>query len=98
MITDWIFNSWGGKYPPWEQDDIVPQHIARIFKIPIMQPGIILEGGSIDVNGEGTLLTTEQCLLNKNRNPHLSRSQIEDLLREYLGATNVLWLKRNYRR
>ncbi len=93
VITDWIFNSWGGKYPPWDQDDAVPQQIAKIFKLPIVQPGIVLEGGSIDVNGKGTLLTTEQCLLNQNRNSHLSRTQIEDLLRQYLGATNVLWLK-----
>jgi len=93
VVTDWIFNSWGGKYPPWDQDDAVPQHIARIFQLPLVQPGMVLEGGSIDVNGKGTLLTTEQCLLNQNRNPHLSRGQIEDSLRRYLGATNVLWLK-----
>jgi agmatine deiminase len=93
VITDWIFNSWGGKYPPWDQDDVVPQHISKIFQYPLEQPGIVLEGGSIDVNGKGTLLTTEQCLLNQNRNPHLNRQQIENYLRQYLGATNVLWLK-----
>jgi agmatine deiminase len=93
VITDWIFNSWGGKYPPWDQDDVVPQHIARIFQLPIEQPGIVLEGGSIDVNGKGSLLTTEQCLLNPNRNPQLNRKQIEDYLKGYLGATNILWLK-----
>ena len=93
VVTDWIFNSWGGKYPPWDHDDAVPQHIARIFQLPIVQPAIVLEGGSIDVNGNGTLLTTEQCLLNQNRNPHLSREQIEHFLLRYLGATNVLWLK-----
>jgi agmatine deiminase len=93
VITDWIFNSWGRKYAPWEQDDAVPQYIARIFRLPIVQPGIVLEGGAIDINGRGTLLTTEQCLLNTNRNPHLNRGQIEDYLKQYLGATNVLWLK-----
>lgn len=93
VITDWIFNSWGGKYPPWDVDDVVPHHVARIFKMPLVQPGIVLEGGSIDVNGKGTLLTTEQCLLNQNRNPHLNRKQIEDYLGKYLSVTNVLWLK-----
>ena len=92
-ITDWIFNSWGGKYPPWDQDDVVPQHVAKNFQLPLLQPGIVLEGGSIDVNGRGTLLTTEQCLLNQNRNPHLNRQQIEDILHKFLGARNVLWLK-----
>jgi agmatine deiminase len=93
VITDWIFNSWGRKYPPWDLDDVVPQHVARVFQLPLVQPEIVLEGGSIDVNGMGTLLTTEQCLLNQNRNPHLSRQQIEGYLNKFLGATNVLWLK-----
>ena len=93
VITDWIFNSWGGKYPPWDLDDVVPQHVGRIFKLPVIEPGIVLEGGSIDVNGKGTVLTTEQCLLNQNRNPHMNRKQIEDYLGKYLSVTNVLWLK-----
>jgi agmatine deiminase len=93
VITDWIFNSWGGKYPPWELDDVVPQQIGKMLNIPVVQPGIVLEGGSIDVNGKGTLLTTEQCLLNENRNPHLNRLQIEECLRRYLGTSHVLWLK-----
>jgi agmatine deiminase len=92
QIVDWIFNSWGKKYGPWELDDVVPQHVAKSLNIPCVQPGIVLEGGSIDVNGRGTLLTTEQCLLNKNRNPHLSRSEIEGYLKNYLGVSNVLWL------
>src|SRR5437867_766611 len=92
IATDWIFNAWGGKYPPWDRDDAVPQHIARILEFPLVQPGIVLEGGSIDVNGKGTVLTTEQCLLNANRNPHLRRDQIEQYLNQYLGLTNVLWL------
>ena len=93
VALDWIFNSWGGKYPPWKQDDEVPQHVAKRFDLPLVQPGIVLEGGSIDVNGKGTLLTTEQCLLNENRNPQMNRKQIEEALHRYLGATNVLWLK-----
>lgn len=92
VIENWIFNAWGGKWP-FEKDDKVPQKIAESLKIPSISPGIILEGGSIDVNGKGSLLTTEQCLLNKNRNSHLSRSEIENYLAEYLGATNVLWLR-----
>jgi agmatine deiminase len=93
IATDWIFNAWGGKYPPWDRDDAVPQHVARILELPLVQPGIVLEGGSIDVNGKGTILTTEQCLLNPNRNPHLRRNQIEQYLQQYLGVTNILWLK-----
>ncbi len=92
-ILDWIFNSWGEKYEPWDQDDVVPQKIGEIFKTEVVQTGVVLEGGSIDVNGCGSLLTTRQCLLNKNRNPHLSQAQIEKYLEDYLGATNVLWLE-----
>jgi agmatine deiminase len=91
-ITDWIFNKWGGKYPPWELDNLIPQQIARDLKLPSFQPGIVLEGGSIDVNGQGALLTTESCLLNKNRNPHLTKKQIEQYLGDYLGINQVLWL------
>lgn len=92
VIEDWIFNAWGEQWP-YDKDDVVPQKIAKRLKLPVIQPGIVLEGGSIDVNGKGSLLTTEQCLLNKNRNPHLSRGQIEKYLDDYLGAANVLWLK-----
>jgi agmatine deiminase len=93
LITDWIFHSWGEKYPPWDLDDVVPQRVGEILNIPLIAPGIVLEGGSIDVNGKGTLLTTEQCLLNRNRNPQLNRAEIEQYLEKYLGAANVLWLK-----
>lgn len=92
MIIDWIFNAWGGKYPPWEDDDAVPIHVGEALNLPVVQPGIVLEGGSIDVNGKGTLLTTTSCLLNKNRNPNLSKEQIEQHLKDYLGVTNILWL------
>jgi agmatine deiminase len=91
-ILDWGYNAWGGKYPPWDLDDVIPSRIGAELGIPVVSPGIILEGGSIDVNGEGTLLTTEACLLNPNRNPDLSREQIEGYLRDYLGATHILWL------
>lgn len=93
-ITDWIFNVWGQR---WEKeaplDDVVPTKIAGRFNYPLLTPGIVLEGGSIDVNGQGTLLTTESCLLSKTRNPNLSREQIEGYLQQYLGVKNVLWLK-----
>jgi agmatine deiminase len=91
-VVDWNYNAWGGKYPPHDLDDAVPQHVAKLLGLPLFSPGIVMEGGSIDVNGSGTVLTTEACLLNKNRNPHLSREQIEQYLRDYLGVVNVLWL------
>jgi len=89
---DWGFNAWGGKYPPWDQDDRVPQAVARLLAIRAFSPGMILEGGSIDVDGRGTLLTTEACLLNPNRNPRLSRTEIEQYLCDHLGARRILWL------
>ncbi|HWN94193.1 MAG TPA: agmatine deiminase family protein [Methylomirabilota bacterium] len=91
-IVDWGYNAWGGKYPPFDLDDAVPQHVAKLRRLPLFSPGIVMEGGSIEVNGRGTLLTTEACLLNPNRNPHLSREQIEQYLRDYLGVSNILWL------
>jgi agmatine deiminase len=91
-IVDWGYNAWGGKYPPFDLDDAVPQHVAKFRNLPLFSPGIVMEGGSIEVNGRGTVLTTEACLLNKNRNPHLSKEQIEQYLRDYLGVTQVLWL------
>jgi agmatine deiminase len=91
-IVDWHFNAWGGKYPPWDLDDVVPTRIARELDLPVFTPGMVMEGGSIDVNGRGTLLTTEACLLNPNRNPHLSRREIERYLQDYLGVRHILWL------
>ncbi len=88
----WRFNSWGEKYPPWDDDDKVPERAAAIVNVPCFHPRMILEGGSIDVNGAGTLLTTECVLLNPNRNPQLSQKQIEARLDDYLGASNVIWL------
>ncbi len=92
VITDWGFNMWGGKYPPWDLDDVIPRKIGAALSLPVLEPPMILEGGSIDVNGAGVLLTTKQCLLNKNRNPNLSQEQIEGFLDEYLGAKKILWL------
>jgi agmatine deiminase len=90
--NDWIFNGWGGKYKAYEDDDRVAREIAPLLKIPVFEHDIVLEGGSIEVNGAGTCLTTEQCLLNTNRNPHLSRDEIEERLKESLGVTHLVWL------
>ncbi len=91
-IVDWDYNAWGGKYPPFAQDDVIPTRIGEELGLQVFHPGIVMEGGSLDINGKGTLLTTEACLLNPNRNPSLGRGEIEDYLRAYLGVTNVLWL------
>ena len=91
-LVDWKYNAWGGKYPPWDRDDRVPRTIAQRLGIEAFSPGIVMEGGSIDLNGRGTLLTTEACLLNPNRNPQLDRGAIEQYLRDYLGVSKILWL------
>jgi agmatine deiminase len=91
-IVDWGYNAWGNKYPPYDLDDAIPQHVARYRNLQIFSPGIVMEGGSIEVNGQGTLLTSEACLLNPNRNPSLTKNQIEQHLRDFLGVTNVVWL------
>jgi agmatine deiminase len=91
-IVDWQYNAWGNKYPPFDLDDAVPAQAADYLGLPLFSPKMVLEGGSIDVNGQGTLLTTESCLLNPNRNPNLTRQQIEKFLRDFLGVVNILWL------
>src|SRR4029077_14769744 len=91
-VVDWDYNAWGNKYPPFDLDEVVPTRIAEILKLPVFYPRMVLEGGSIDVNGAGALLTSESCLLNKNRNPNLSRDQIEQRLRDYFGVRDILWL------
>jgi agmatine deiminase len=91
-MTKWIFNAWGNKYEELLKDTQVPYFMNESLRLPLFEPGIVLEGGSIDVNGRGTVLTTEQCLLHKNRNPHLGKSEIGSYLREYLGATHCIWL------
>ncbi len=93
---DWDFNAWGGLngglYFPWDLDDAVPQKVLEIEGVDRYKAPLILEGGSIHVDGEGTLLTTEECLLNANRNPQLSRQEIEGYLKEYTGAEKIIWL------
>ena len=92
-VDDFDYNAWGWKYPPFDLDDDVPLRVAEALGgLPVFHPGIVLEGGSIDVNGAGSLLTTESCLLNPNRNPTLKKPQIEAVLKDYLGVRNVLWL------
>lgn len=92
-LTNWGYNAWGGKYPPYDGDNAIPTMLAEKFKLTAFHPPMILEGGSIEINGRGELLTTESVLLNKNRNPHLSKSQIETYLQEFLGVSKVIWLK-----
>lgn len=91
-IVNWNHNAWGGKYP-YELDTEVPVHIHDLMPdLPLFSPDIVMEGGSIDVNGCGDLLTTTSCLLNPNRNPHLNQDQIEGYLRDYYGVENIIWL------
>jgi agmatine deiminase len=90
--NDWIFNAWGNKYEELKKDDLIPKLLEGVLKVPRFEPGIVMEGGSIDVNGAGCVLTTEQCLLNPNRNPQLSKVEIEQYLKNYLGVQKVLWL------
>ncbi len=92
MIVDWGYNAWGGKYPPFDLDDVIPTLIAKQYHLPVVHPGIVMEGGSVEFNGKGTLLTTTACLLNKNRNPHFNQKQIEEYLINYYGVSNILWL------
>jgi agmatine deiminase len=91
-IVDWSYNAWGGKYPPYDADDDVPTRVAETLGLPVFYPRIVMEGGAVDFNGAGTVLTTTSCLLNKNRNPRLSQRQVERFLEEYYGQRHVVWL------
>jgi agmatine deiminase len=91
-LNDWVFNGWGGKYKSYEQDDRVAKEIAARLDVPVFVHPVILEGGSIEVNGAGICLTTSQCLLNKNRNPNMSQPEIEQFLKDTLGVGQVIWL------
>ena len=91
--TKWVFNAWGGKYDDLLPDDETGSAIVRETGLPYFQTGRVLEGGSIDVNGRGLLLTTRQCLLNKNRNPSMSQAEIEQMLRDNLGVVHTIWLE-----
>ena len=93
VIVDWGYNAWGGKYPPFDLDDVVPTRVAEALQLPVFYPEIVMEGGSVEFNGAGTILTTRACLLNENRNPHLNQEQIETYLREYYGQEHILWLE-----
>lgn len=94
--VDWVFNAWGGHdgglYAPWDADDLVAGKIAEIERMTRYRAPLVLEGGAIHVDGEGSCLTTEECLLNPNRNPALAHADIEAHLRDYLGVSTVLWL------
>jgi agmatine deiminase len=90
-VVNWIFNAWGNKYPS-ENDNKIAESVAGSLGLPVFHPGICMEGGSVDFNGEGTILTTEACLLNPNRNPGMKREQIEKILCEYYGGNKILWL------
>jgi agmatine deiminase len=91
-IVDWNYNAWGNKYPPFDLDDDIPTHIGKVLGLSVYYPAIIMEGGSVDFNGAGTLITSTCCLLNPNRNPSLDRDRIEVYLREYYGIEQILWV------
>jgi agmatine deiminase len=97
-LIDWDFNAWGGMgsglYFPWDQDDLVPRKVAELTGIDRYKAPLVMEGGSIHVDGEGTMITTEECLLNPNRNPGLSRAEIEAYLKDYLKVEKIIWLPR----
>ncbi|NTV07313.1 MAG: agmatine deiminase family protein [Chlorobium limicola] len=92
VIVNWEYNAWGGKYEPYDDDNAVPERVGILQRLRVVSTGMVLEGGAIDVNGKGLLLTTEACLLNPNRNPEMSRLEIEGELLKYLGARKVIWL------
>lgn len=92
IIVNWGYNAWGEKYPPYHLDNEIPVKIAQYLQLPFVSPGIVMEGGSVDFNGSGTVLTTSACLLNKNRNPHKSKIEIEKYLVNYYGVDQILWL------
>lgn len=98
QLLDFKFNAWGGKFP-WEKDNALNRHLANAGSFgstPLVELDFVLEGGSIESDGEGTLLTTSECLLTPTRNPAMDRSDIESLLAETLGADRILWLNHGY--
>ena len=92
VLVKWNYNAWGEKYPPHDLDNQIPIRIAAELNIPCFTPGIVMEGGSVEFNGNGTLLTSKACLLNPNRNPHLNQEQIEQYLCDYYGVRQILWV------
>jgi agmatine deiminase len=97
-LVDWKFNAWGGLYDglyfPWDKDDMIPMKVAELEGVERYKADLVMEGGSIHVDGEGTVITTEECLLSPGRNPHLSKDEIEGYLRDYLNVDTVIWLAR----
>jgi agmatine deiminase len=91
-IVDWGYNAWGNKYPPYDLDDVIPTLIGKEYGLEVFHPGIVMEGGSVEFNGAGTLMTSTACLLNPNRNPQLNQSQIEQYLMDYYGVEQILWV------
>ncbi len=89
--ADWRYNAWGGKYPPYDLDDLVASRMADVLDIPRYRADFVLEGGAIDVNGEGVAMTTESCVLNPNRNPGWTRDDAEARMRDWLGVHTVIW-------
>lgn len=92
VIVDWGYNAWGNKYPPYDLDDVIPTRIGEALNLPVFHPGIVMEGGSVEFNGAGTVMTSTACLLNPNRNPQLDQAQIEQFLCDYYGVKQVLWV------
>ncbi len=92
-IVNWGYNAWGGKYPPYDSDNEIPKRVAEEFGYKLFDPNAIMEGGSIEVNGAGVLITSKSCLLNKNRNPSLSKAQIESKLKDFYGVETIFWLE-----
>ncbi|TRX60836.1 agmatine deiminase family protein [Fulvivirga sp. M361] len=93
VVVNWEYNAWGNKYPPYDLDNAISVQIADHLNVPVFSPGIVMEGGAVEFNGNGTLITTRACLLNVNRNPHLSFEQIEQYLKDYYGVTHLIWLE-----
>jgi len=92
LLLHWGYNAWGDKYPPYDQDATIPKHIAKALNIRRISPGIIMEGGSLDFNGKGAVLTTKSCLLNPNRNPQCSQADIAQMLKRYYNLNQIIWL------
>ncbi len=92
-ITNWGFNAWGGKFPGWDRDNAFPEFVGKLQNLKVHTQNIILEGGAIEVNGNGALITTEEVLLNPNRNPNITKAGYEKLFKEFLGISQTVWLK-----
>lgn len=93
MIINWKYHAWGEKYPPYILDNSIPERISQALGLEFMNPNLVLEGGSVEFNGAGTLLTTKSCLLNPNRNPSMSQQELEEMLLRFFGVKQVLWLE-----